>query len=220
MQLTLHPTSSSPPNRRPSPPTGKTIFTIFGRGLKSMITHVLQGGEIQLLTLFRPSSKAQPTPHRSVLMDLISIDKSVPVFVAGHSGLVGSSLVTKLQSLGYTNLLLRTHSELDLTIQSVVDSFFAAHKPIYVILSAPKVGGIHANNTYPGDFITINIQIQTNVITTFLKHNTKKLLFLGSSCIYPKFVLQPIPENSLLTGPLEPMFFKVMSSNGGGGGDY
>ncbi|KAL2465710.1 putative GDP-L-fucose synthase 2 [Abeliophyllum distichum] len=137
-------------------------------------------------------------------MDPISVDKSAPFFVAGHRGLVGSALVTKLQSLGYTNLLLRTHSELDLTIQSVVDAFFAAHKPSYVILSAAKVGGIHANNTYPGDFITINIQIQTNVITSALKHNTKKLLFLGSSCIYPKFAPQPIPENSLLTGPLEP----------------
>ncbi|KAL2482815.1 putative GDP-L-fucose synthase 2 [Forsythia ovata] len=137
-------------------------------------------------------------------MDPISVDKSAPIFVAGHRGLVGSALVTKLQSLGYTNLLLRTHSELDLTIQSVVDAFFAAHKPFYVILSAAKVGGIHANNTYPGDFITINIQIQTNVITSAFKHNTKKLLFLGSSCIYPKFAPQPIPENSLLTGPLEP----------------
>ncbi|KAL2482879.1 putative GDP-L-fucose synthase 2 [Forsythia ovata] len=137
-------------------------------------------------------------------MDPISVDKSAPIFVAGHRGLVGSALVTKLQSLGYTNLLLRTHSELDLTIQSDVDAFFAAHKPLYVILSAAKVGGIHANNTYPGDFITINIQIQTNVITSAFKHNTKKLLFLGSSCIYPKFAPQPIPENSLLTGPLEP----------------
>ncbi|KAL2515383.1 GDP-L-fucose synthase [Forsythia ovata] len=96
-------------------------------------------GEIQLLTLFRPSSKAQPTPRRSVLMDPISVDISDPVFVAGHSGLVGSALVTKLQSLGYTNLFIRTHSELNLTIQSVVDSFFAAHKPIYVILFAPRL---------------------------------------------------------------------------------
>ncbi|KAL2499639.1 PTEN 2 [Abeliophyllum distichum] len=114
-------------------------------------------------------------------MDLVSVDKSAPVFVVGHRGLVSSTLVTKLQFLGYTNLLLRTHSELDLTIQSVVDSFFTAHKPIYVILLVPKVGDIHANNTYLGDVITINIQIQTNVITSAFKHNTKKLLFLNSS---------------------------------------
>ncbi|KAL2458219.1 putative GDP-L-fucose synthase 2 [Abeliophyllum distichum] len=132
------------------------------------------------------------------------IDKSAPIFVAGHRGLVGSAVIRKLQYLGYTNLLLRTHSELDLTIQLAVDDFFAAHKPYYVILAAAKVGGIHANNTYPADFITVNLQIQTNVITSAFKHNTKKLLFLGSSCIYPKFAPQPIPENALLTGPLEP----------------
>ncbi|CAA2987395.1 GDP-L-fucose synthase 2 [Olea europaea subsp. europaea] len=137
-------------------------------------------------------------------MDPTPIDKSAPIFVAGHRGLVGSAVVRKLQSLGYANILLRTHSELDLTIQSAVDDFFGAHKPYYVILAAAKVGGIHANNTYPADFITINLQIQTNIITSAFKHNTKKLLFLGSSCIYPKFAPQPIPENSLLTGPLEP----------------
>ncbi|CAA2976846.1 GDP-L-fucose synthase 2 [Olea europaea subsp. europaea] len=137
-------------------------------------------------------------------MDPTPIDKSAPIFVAGHRGLVGSAVVRRLQSLGYTNLLLRTHSELDLTIQSAVDDFFASHKPSYVILAAAKVGGIHANNTYPADFITINLQIQTNVITSAFKHNTTKLLFLGSSCIYPKFAPQPIPENALLTGPLEP----------------
>ncbi|CAA2998797.1 GDP-L-fucose synthase 2 [Olea europaea subsp. europaea] len=137
-------------------------------------------------------------------MDPTPIDRFAPIFVAGHRGLVGFAVVRKLQSLGYANILLRTHSELDLTIQSAVDDFFGAHKPYYVILAAAKVGGIHANNTYPADFITINLQIQTNVITSAFKHNTKKLLFLGSSCIYPKFAPQPIPENSLLTGPLEP----------------
>lgn len=132
------------------------------------------------------------------------IDRSATVFVAGHRGLVGSAVVRKLTSLGYTNLLLRTHAELDLTSQSSVDAFFADHKPDYVVLSAAKVGGIHANNTYPADFITINLQIQTNVISSAVKHNAKKLLFLGSSCIYPKFAPQPIPESALLTGPLEP----------------
>ncbi|XP_027175150.1 putative GDP-L-fucose synthase 2 [Coffea eugenioides] len=134
----------------------------------------------------------------------MSIDKSDKIYVAGHRGLVGSAVVRKLQALGFTNLLLRTHAELDLTVQSAVDAFFAAEKPRYVILSAAKVGGIHANNTYPADFITINLQIQTNIITSSFSHGVKKLLFLGSSCIYPKFAPQPIPESALLTGPLEP----------------
>lgn len=137
-------------------------------------------------------------------MDPIATDKSAAIFVAGHRGLVGSAVVRKLTSLGYTNILLRTHAELDLTSQSAVDAFFAAHKPQYVILAAAKVGGIHANNTYPADFITINLQIQTNVISSAFNHKTLKLLFLGSSCIYPKFAPQPIPESALLTGPLEP----------------
>lgn len=125
-------------------------------------------------------------------------------FVAGHRGLVGSAVVRKLHQLGFTNLLLRTHSDLDLTNQSAVESFFAAEKPQYVILAAAKVGGIHANNTYPADFITINLQIQTNIIVSSFNHKVLKLLFLGSSCIYPKFAPQPIPENALLTAPLEP----------------
>ncbi|XP_073034361.1 putative GDP-L-fucose synthase 2 [Primulina eburnea] len=137
-------------------------------------------------------------------MDRTPIDKSATILVTGHRGLVGSAVVRKLRFLGYANLLLRTHSELDLTSQSSVDAFFAAHKPNYVVLAAAKVGGIHANNTYPADFITINLQIQTNVITSAFKHNTIKLLFLGSSCIYPKFAPQPIPESALLTAPLEP----------------
>ncbi|XP_010687658.2 putative GDP-L-fucose synthase 2 [Beta vulgaris subsp. vulgaris] len=131
-------------------------------------------------------------------------DKSAKIFVAGHRGLVGSAIVRKLQSLGFSNLILRTHSELDLTIQSAVDSFFASVKPKFVILAAAKVGGIHANNTYPADFIVINLQIQTNVIHSSFNHGVQKLLFLGSSCIYPKFAPQPIPESALLTGPLEP----------------
>ncbi|KAJ6994010.1 GDP-L-fucose synthase 2 [Populus alba x Populus x berolinensis] len=131
-------------------------------------------------------------------------DKSAKIFVAGHRGLVGSAIVRKLQSLGFSNLVLRSHSELDLTRQFDVDSFFAAEKPRFVILAAAKVGGIHANNTYPADFIAINLQIQTNVIDSSFRHGVKKFLFLGSSCIYPKLAPQPIPENALLTGPLEP----------------
>lgn len=137
-------------------------------------------------------------------MSINKLDKSAKIYVAGHRGLVGSAVVRKLQSLGYSNLLLRTHSDLDLTNQSAVDAFFATEKPHYVILSAAKVGGIHANNTYPADFITINLQIQTNVVTSSFSHGVKKILFLGSSCIYPKFAPQPIKESALLTGPLEP----------------
>ncbi|XP_065868794.1 putative GDP-L-fucose synthase 2 [Euphorbia lathyris] len=131
-------------------------------------------------------------------------DKSSKIFVAGHRGLVGSAIVRKLQSLGFTNLVHRSHSELDLTRQSDVESFFATEKPQFVVLAAAKVGGIHANNTYPADFIAINLQIQTNVIDSSYRHGVKKLLFLGSSCIYPKLAPQPIPESALLTGPLEP----------------
>lgn len=136
--------------------------------------------------------------------DSFTLDKSAKIYVAGHRGLVGSALVRKLQTLGFTNLLLKSHSDLDLTNQSKVQNFFSTHKPDLVILAAAKVGGIHANNTYPADFITINLQIQTNVITSAFHHGVKKLLFLGSSCIYPKFAPQPIKEESLLTGPLEP----------------
>ncbi|CAL0328319.1 unnamed protein product [Lupinus luteus] len=131
-------------------------------------------------------------------------DKSAKVFVAGHRGLVGSAIVQKLKQHGFKNLILRSHAELDLTRQSDVEAFFASEKPDFVIVAAAKVGGIHANNTYPADFIAINLQIQTNVIDSAYRNGTKKLLFLGSSCIYPKFAPQPIPEDALLTGPLEP----------------
>ncbi|KAK8543576.1 hypothetical protein V6N13_076379 [Hibiscus sabdariffa] len=137
-------------------------------------------------------------------IDSFFSNKSAKIFVAGHRGLVGSAIVRKLQSLDFTNILVRTHADLDLTRQSDVESFFAAEKPRYVVLAAAKVGGIHANNTYPADFISINLQIQTNVIDSSYRHGVKKILFLGSSCIYPKFAPQPIPENALLSGPLEP----------------
>ncbi|XP_018823338.1 GDP-L-fucose synthase 1-like [Juglans regia] len=131
-------------------------------------------------------------------------DKTSKICVLGHRGLVGSAIVRKLQHLGFTNLLLRTHCELDLTRQNDVESFFAAEKPRFVILAAAKVGGIHANSNYPADFIAINLQIQTNVIDSSYRHGVQKLLFLGSSCIYPKLAPQPIPEDALLTSPLEP----------------
>ena len=126
------------------------------------------------------------------------------IFVAGHRGLVGSALVRSLRKNGFQNLILRTKSELDLTNQSQTAEFFATQKPSYVFLAAAKVGGILANNEYPGDFVAQNLQIQTNIIESARKSNVDRLLFLGSSCIYPKFAPQPIGEESLLTGPLEP----------------
>lgn len=132
------------------------------------------------------------------------MEKNAKIFVAGHRGLVGSALVRNLQAKGYTNLLLRTHAELDLTSQAAVAEFFATEKPEYVFLSAAKVGGIQANNTQPADFIYINLQIQNNIIHSSYVNGVKKLLFLGSSCIYPKFAEQPMKEEYLLTGLLEP----------------
>ncbi|MCL7048410.1 hypothetical protein MKW94_017088 [Papaver nudicaule] len=137
-------------------------------------------------------------------MDSFLGNKTSKIYVAGHRGLVGSAIVKKLQQLGFTHLILKTHKELDLTRQSDVESFFAAVKPEFVILAAAKVGGIHANNTYPAEFISINLQIQTNVIHSSYINGVQKILFLGSSCIYPKMAPQPITEEALLTGPLEP----------------
>jgi GDP-L-fucose synthase len=131
------------------------------------------------------------------------MQKNAPIFVAGHRGLVGSALVRTLQYQGFTNILTRTHSELDLENQSAVDAFFKSERPEYVFLSAAKVGGIYANNTFPAEFAYSNMQIQCNIVHCSYKYNVKKLLFLGSSCIYPKFAPQPMNESSLLSGPLE-----------------
>ena len=130
--------------------------------------------------------------------------KQSKIYIAGHRGLVGSALVRKFQELGYDNLILKTRSELNLLNQQDVAEFFAVEKPEYVFLAAAKVGGIGANSTYPADFVYENMMIQTNIIHAAYKNNTKKLLFLGSSCIYPKMAEQPIKEESLLTGELEP----------------
>jgi GDP-L-fucose synthase len=126
------------------------------------------------------------------------------VFVAGHRGLVGAAIVRRLEREGFSQLILRTHAELDLRSQAAVDAFFAAERPEYVFLAAAKVGGIQANDRYPADFIRDNLQIQTNVIDAAWRNGAKKLLFLGSSCIYPKLAPQPLREDCLLTGPLEP----------------
>jgi GDP-L-fucose synthase len=126
------------------------------------------------------------------------------IFVAGHRGLVGSALVRELERAGYRNLLLRTRQELDLLDDKAVASFFAIEKPEYVFLAAAKVGGILANNTYPADFIRDNLILQTNVIEASRLNEVKRLLFLGSSCIYPKLAPQPMPESCLLSGSLEP----------------
>jgi GDP-L-fucose synthase len=132
------------------------------------------------------------------------MNKSSRVFVAGHRGLVGSAIVRRLRALGYSELLVRSSSELDLRNQAAVDRFFATERPELVLLAAAKVGGIHANNTFPADFIRDNLQVQTNVIDAAYRHQARKLVFLGSSCIYPKHAPQPMSEDSLLTGPLEP----------------
>ncbi|KAF7597938.1 MAG: GDP-fucose synthetase [Candidatus Dactylopiibacterium carminicum] len=132
------------------------------------------------------------------------MEKHARIYIAGHRGLVGSAIVRQLQAQGYTNLICRTHAELDLTDAQATDAFFAAEKPEYVFLAAAKVGGIVANNTYPAEFIRDNLAIQTNVIHAAWKHGVTRLLFLGSSCIYPKLAPQPMKEEHLLTGALEP----------------
>jgi len=132
------------------------------------------------------------------------MDKSDKIYIAGHRGLVGSAIVRQLESRGFTNLLTRTYKKLDLTNQAQVQSFFQQEKPDYVILAAAKVGGIHANNTYPADFIYQNMMIEANVINSAYENKVKRLLFLGSTCIYPKAVEQPMREDALLTNVLEP----------------
>jgi GDP-L-fucose synthase len=132
------------------------------------------------------------------------MDKNSRIFVAGHLGLVGSAIHRKLASAGYANLILRTRAELDLSNQAAVNQFFAAERPEYVFLAAARVGGILANSSYPADFIRDNLLVQTHVIDAAYRQGARKLLFLGSSCVYPKFAPQPIPEDALLSSELEP----------------
>lgn len=133
----------------------------------------------------------------------MSIDLNQTIFVAGHRGMVGSAIVRKLQAKGYTNIITATHAELDLCNQADVQQFFKEHDIHQVYLAAAKVGGIHANNTYPADFIYQNLMIEANVIHAAHSHDVQKLMFLGSSCIYPKFAQQPMAESELLKGELE-----------------
>ena len=132
------------------------------------------------------------------------LDRDATVYVAGHRGLVGSAIWRRLEAEGFTNLVGAPSSELDLKDREKVFAFMAEHKPRYVVLAAAKVGGIMANNTYPHDFLSENLQIQLNVMDAALEQRVERLLFLGSSCIYPKLAPQPIPEDALLTGHLEP----------------
>lgn len=127
-----------------------------------------------------------------------------PIYVSGHRGMVGSALVRALQAGGFNRLLLRTHQELDLLDQAAVDAFFAQEKPAVALIAAARVGGIHANHAYPAQFIHENLAIALNTIHAAWRHGVRRLLFLGSSCIYPKHAPQPMPEDCLLTGPLEP----------------
>jgi len=135
---------------------------------------------------------------------MVKVNKSSKIFIAGHTGLVGSAILRLLKKEGYVNIVLNTHSELDLTNQSKVEGFFEYEKPEYVILAAAKVGGIHANDIYPADFIYQNLMIEANVIHCAYKYKVKRLLFLGSTCIYPRMANQPMSEEDLLTGTLEP----------------
>ncbi|MGB7568515.1 MAG: GDP-L-fucose synthase [Chitinivibrionales bacterium] len=132
------------------------------------------------------------------------MEKNAKIFVAGHRGLVGSALIRKLDEKGFANLVQRTRAELDLTDQAAVDNFIEKERPEYVFLAAAKVGGIYANNTYPAEFIFSNMQVQMNIINASWKYKVKKLMFLGSSCIYPKYAPQPMREDALLSGQLEP----------------
>jgi GDP-L-fucose synthase len=132
------------------------------------------------------------------------LDRSSCIYIAGHLGLVGSAIWRRLEAEGFTNLVGRSRAEMGLEVRESVFEFFAETRPRYVVLAAAKVGGILANSTYPVDFLTDNLRIQTNLLDAALEHRVERLLFLGSSCIYPKFAAQPIKEESLLTGPLEP----------------
>jgi GDP-L-fucose synthase len=148
-------------------------------------------------------SSSRNTASQPMTITSKPMSKSAKIFVAGHRGMVGSAIVRRLALSGYSNVVTRTHTELNLTHQSSVDTFFETEKPEYVFLAAAKVGGIHANNTYRADFIYENLMMECNIIQSAWKAGVPRLLFLGSSCIYPRDCPQPILEDYLLTGPLE-----------------
>lgn len=162
-----------------------------------MVLHIT-GGTYFVVQLISITELTQ-----SVIILDMEISKSSKIYVAGHNGLVGSAIVRSLQKQGYNNLIFRTYEELDLRDQNAVEAFFVKEKPEYVFLAAAKVGGIMANNTYRADFILENLQIQNNIVYASYRNGVKKLLFLGSSCIYPKNAPQPLKEDSLLTSELE-----------------
>ena len=149
-------------------------------------------------------SSALSNQHSVLSPQSSALNPQSSIYIAGHRGLVGAAILRKLRAAGHENILCRAHAELDLTDQQAVRAFFAAEQPEYVFLAAARVGGIQANDTYPADFIRDNLAIELNVIDAAYRHGTRKLLFLGSSCIYPKFAPQPMPEDCLLTGALEP----------------
>ncbi|QKJ24756.1 GDP-L-fucose synthase [Aquiluna borgnonia] len=136
-------------------------------------------------------------------MPQFALDRSATFYVAGHNGMVGSAIKRHLEASGFTSVIGESSRDLDLTDRLATFEYFAEHKPEYVVLAAAKVGGILANNTYPADFLSVNLQIQVNVMDAAQQHGVERLLFMGSSCIYPKFAPQPIPEDALLTGHLE-----------------
>ena len=137
-------------------------------------------------------------------MTTVALDRDAPIFVAGHRGLVGSAIVRRLRADGFTRILTATRDALDLCDASAVDAFLATHRPVHVVVAAARVGGIMANATYPAQFIHDNLRLQSNLIDGAWRNGVRKLLFLGSSCIYPRDCAQPIRESALLTGPLEP----------------
>lgn len=158
----------------------------------------------KILLSNNPAGQADSLRTLTFALNLNRVKHNSRIFIAGHRGMVGSAICRKLENEGYTNLITRTSGELDLTNQAAVEQFFRDQQPEFVFLAAAKVGGIYANNVYRADFLYRNLMIEANVIHAAYSHGVKKLLFLGSSCIYPKFADQPLREESLLTGELEP----------------
>ncbi|CAI5510212.1 unnamed protein product [Closterium sp. Naga37s-1] len=193
--------SEMPPSLSPPHPVMERTEPIWRINFKALLSHLpcCQGVHLSRFRLARPAI----TQYYRAKVKMV-MDKDAKIYVAGHTGLVGSAICRKLKKEGYNNVVGKSIEELDLTRQALVEEYMKTEKPDYVIVAAAKVGGIHANSVYPADFIGINLQIQTNLIDAAYRAGVKKLVFLGSSCIYPKLAPQPITEDALLTGPLEP----------------